>query len=102
MLLEVRRCGAEGCSNKDLQFKKTPLIIEEVHDVEGVRTRASCFDGWDKGIVPLGMKRRPALEGCASAGERQTDGKHHWMLMVMVTGLPVSIVMKRSGRLWAA
>ena len=44
----VYNCCIEGCGHQRVQFKTTQLVFEEVHDVEGGRTRAVCFVCWER------------------------------------------------------
>ena len=81
------------------KFKTTKLLFEVLHAVEGGRTRANCFDCFERGIRPFDMKHRHALEGLCRSRRESTDGETSlWRLKVMLTGLLVSISMKCAGR----
>ena len=60
VLLDAKKCDAEGCGNKNFQFKTTQLLFEVVHYVEGGCTRAICLDCWEEKDKALGSETSPS------------------------------------------
>ena len=55
-LLKPHPCNVEDCDIKKLPLKTTQLPFEVVYDVDGGRTRAICFDCWEKREKPFGKE----------------------------------------------
>ena len=75
MLQKAYKCDIEGCGNHHIQFKTTQLLFEVVRGVEGGRTRAVCFDSWEKRDKALGNEASPSTFRFAQAQNPSADGQ---------------------------
>ena len=92
VLQEAERCDVDGCGNQHVQFKTAQLLFEVVHDAEGARTRAVCFDCLEKSDKATGKEASPGtFKVRAGAKKASADGRtQRWTQKEMRTDLLVS------------